>query len=74
MQNPVNERGLFRPSDLARLQRVFDEACRRSDVLPDSPEARDMALSMLALYGTGMADEKLLVEAILVNRPGARSA
>lgn len=71
MQKPVNDRGLFRPSDLARLQRVFDEACRQCNVPPESPEARDMALTLLALHTAGITDEQRLVEALLKPPPDA---
>ncbi|WP_315919135.1 hypothetical protein [Mesorhizobium sp. SP-1A] len=74
MQKPVNDRGLFRPPDLARLQRAFDEACRCRGLLPDSPEARDMALTLLALHTSGVTDERRLLEALLAPPPDAMIA
>ena len=64
MPKSVYDRGLLRPAEVARLQRVFDRACRLRGVRPESPEAREFALNILALHGAGMADETMLVDAV----------
>ena len=33
MPKSVYDRGLLKPADIARLQRVFDEACKRREAL-----------------------------------------
>lgn len=70
----VHDRGLMKPAEVARLQRVFDETCRRREALPDSPEAREIALTLLALYNAGMVEEAMLVEAVGFRRPATKSA
>ncbi len=57
----IHDRGLLRPVDLAKLQRVFDKACRNCQALPDSEEAKEIALRLLALHDAGLVDENLLV-------------
>ena len=42
MSKSVYDRGLLKPADIARLQRVFDEACLKREAHPDSPEAREL--------------------------------
>ena len=74
MPKSVYDRGLLKPWDLARPQRVFDETCRRQDVHPESPEARELALTLLALFNAGMADEAMLLETVGFRKPEARSA
>jgi hypothetical protein len=74
MPKAIHDRGLLRPVDIARLQRVFDEVCRRRDVLPESAEAREIALTLLALYEGGMTNEEMLLCALAFPRPEQRSA
>ena len=74
MPKSVHDRGLLKPVEIARLQRVFDEACRRREAHPDSSEAREVALTLLALHNAGMLDEDLLMEAVGFRRPEAKSA
>ena len=74
MPKPIHDRGLHRPADIALLQRVFDEVCRRREVLPETPEAREIALTLLALYEGGMTDEAILLSATAFPRPEQRSA
>ena len=74
MPRAVYDRGLLRPSDIARLQRVFDKACRARDVVPDSEDGRELALTLLALHNAGMVDEDVLSAAIVYNPPEARTA
>ena len=74
MSKSVYDRGLLKPADIARLQRVFDEACLRREALPDSPEAREIALNLLALHNAGMVDEEMLMEAVGFRRLEPKSA
>lgn len=74
MPKSVYYRGLLRPDDIARLQRVFDEACSRRDVHPDSAEAREIALNLLALHNAGMVDEDMLMETVGFRRLEPKSA
>ena len=60
MPKSVYDRGLLKPADIARLQRVFDEACQRRQAHPDSAEAREIALTLLALHNAGMSLSKLI--------------
>jgi hypothetical protein len=54
---------MLRPVDLAKLQRVFDEACRHCEAEPGSDEAKEIALRLLALHDAGLVEEDLLVAA-----------
>jgi hypothetical protein len=74
MPKSIYDRGLLKPDDIARLQRVFDEACRRRDVHPDSAEAREVALNLLALHNAGMVEEDMLMEAVGFRRLEPKSA
>lgn len=74
MPRSVYDRGLLKPADIARLQRVFDEACRQRSALPESPEARELALTLLALHNAGMDNEQMLIDAVGFHRTEARSA
>ncbi|AZO49799.1 MAG: hypothetical protein EOS54_14540 [Mesorhizobium sp.] len=74
MPKSVYDRGLLKPADIARLQRVFDEACRRRQAHPDSTEAREIALNLLALHNAGMVEEDMLMEAVGFRRLEPKSA
>ena len=74
MPKAIHDRGLLRPIDIERLQRVFDEVCRRREVPPQTQEAREIALTLLALYEGGMTDEDALLSATAFPRPEQRSA
>jgi hypothetical protein len=74
MPKSVYDRGLLKPGEIARLQRVFDEACLRRGAQPDSPEAREIALTLLALHNAGMVDEEMLMEAVGFRRLEPKSA
>jgi hypothetical protein len=74
MPKSVYDRGLLKPADIARLQRVFDEACRRREAHPDSAEARDIALTLLALHNAGMLEEEILMDVVGFRRLDVRSA
>ena len=74
MPRSVYDRGLLKPDDIARLQRVFDAACLRRDALPDSDDAREIALNILALHNAGMVDEDMLLDTVGFRRLEARSA
>ena len=74
MPKSIYDRGLLRPADIARLQRVFDEACKRREAHPDSADARELALTLLALHNAGMVDEKMLMEAVGFRRLEPKSA
>ncbi|MFB9982356.1 hypothetical protein ACFSQQ_31745 [Mesorhizobium kowhaii] len=74
MPKSVYDRGLLKPSEVATLQRVFDEACRRREVHPESAEARELALTLFALHNAGMIDEDMLMEAVGFRRLEPKSA
>jgi hypothetical protein len=74
MPKSIYDRGLLKPDDIARLQRVFDEACRRREAHPESAEARELALTLLALHNAGMVDEEMLMEAVGFRRLEPKSA
>lgn len=74
MSKSVYDRGLLKPADIARLQRVFDEACLRRAARPDLPEAREIALTLLALHNAGMVDEEMLTDAVGFRRLEPKSA
>jgi hypothetical protein len=74
MPKSVYDRGLLKPSDIAKLQRVFDEACKRREAIPDSVEAREIALNLLALHNAGMVEEDMLMEAVGFRRLEPKSA
>lgn len=68
MPKSIYDRGLLKPSEVAKLQRVFDRTCAVRGESPDSPEARDIALSIMALYHAGMEDETALSDALSFRR------
>ncbi|MBZ9737991.1 MULTISPECIES: hypothetical protein [unclassified Mesorhizobium] len=74
MPKSIYDRGLLKPDEVATLQRVFDEACRRRQAHPESAEARELALTLLALYNAGMVDEETLTEAVGFRRLEPKSA
>ncbi|WP_457151285.1 hypothetical protein [Mesorhizobium sp. P5_C1] len=74
MPKSVYDRGLLKPAEVATLQRVFDEACRRREAHPESAEARELALTLLALHNAGMVEEDMLIEAVGFRRLEPKSA
>lgn len=74
MPKSIYDRGLLKPDDIARLQRVFDEACRQREAHPELTEARELALTLLALHNAGMVDEEMLMEAVGFRRLEPKSA
>jgi hypothetical protein len=74
MPKSVYDRGLLKPADIARLQRVFDEACQRREAHPDSAEAREIALTLLALHNAGLIEEDMLMETVGFRRLEPKSA
>jgi len=74
MTKSVYDRGLLKPAEVATLQRVFDEACRRREAHPESAEARELALTLLALHNAGMVEEDMLIEAVGFRRLEPKSA
>ncbi|KAA3441830.1 hypothetical protein C7I87_33710 [Mesorhizobium sp. SARCC-RB16n] len=74
MPKSIYDRGLLKPDEVATLQRVFDEACRRREAHPESAEARELALTLLALYNAGMVEEEMLTEAVGFRRLEPKSA
>lgn len=70
MARSIYDRGLLKPFDIAKLQRVFDEACLARKADPESQEARDLALNILALHDAGMEDEQALRNAVSFRLPG----
>lgn len=73
MARSIYDRGLLRPSDIARLQRVFDATCEQRSAHPDSSEAREVALTVLALHNAGMHDEQMLLDAMAFPRLEAKA-
>ncbi|MFD2053911.1 hypothetical protein ACFSQT_12680 [Mesorhizobium calcicola] len=74
MPKSVYDRGLLKPAEVATLQRVFDEACRRREAHPESTEARELALTLLALHNAGMVEEDMLMEVVGFRRLEPKSA
>ena len=74
MPKSVYDRGLLKPAEVATLQRVFDEACRRREAHPESAEARELALTLLALHNAGMVEEDMLMEVVGFRRLEPKSA
>jgi|GEM_PF-1568920 len=74
MPKSIYDRGLLKPAEVATLQRVFDEACRRREAHPESPEARELALTLFALHNAGMVDEDMLMAAVGFRRIEPKSA
>ena len=74
MPKSVHDRGILRPVDIEKLRRIFDEACVLVGANPDSEEAREIALTILALHNAGMVDEETLRDAVCFPRPESRSA
>ena len=74
MPKSIYDRGLLKPADIAMLQRVFDEACRQREAHPDSADARELALTLLALHNAGMVEEDMLIEAVGFRRLEPKSA
>ncbi len=68
------DRGLLRPTEVAKLQRVFDQACVTRHVVPDSENGRELALTLLALHNAGMVDEELLTAAVAFSPPERKRA
>ena len=64
MPKSIHDRGVLKPADMAMLQRVFDDACRIAEIDPASGEARETALTILALHNAGMVDEQILHDSI----------
>ena len=59
---------------MAKLQRVFDRSCLSREILPDTDDAKDVALTLLALYNAGMTNEEMLMEAVAFPRLDSKSA
>lgn len=74
MPSSIYDRGVLKPADIAKLQRVFDEACRAGQIEPGSGSARETALTILALYNAGLVDEQSLRSAVCFDRPDKKSA
>jgi len=68
MAIPVHSRGHLKPSDTAKLRRVLEEACRSRQAEPDSEEAKEVAMTLLALFNAGMVDEDRLMDAVAFRR------
>lgn len=74
MPKSVYDRGLLKPDEVAKLKRVFDEACLRRDIEPSSEEARELALTVLALHNAGMINEDELTATVGFRRIHAKVA
>jgi hypothetical protein len=74
MPNSVYDRGILKPADIAKLRKIFDEACALIEIEPDSGDAREIALTILALHNAGMVEEETLRNAVCYRRPVSRSA
>ena len=56
--------GIFEPSDLKILQRVFDQSCIDRGYAQDSEEAKELAAVIVDLFHAGFASEAQLSEAV----------
>ena len=68
MPKRFEERGLLKPHEVSRLQRVLSKACASRNIEPSSEEARELALTLLALHDAGMEDEDMLADAVAFPR------
>jgi hypothetical protein len=55
------------PLDLALLEQVFDEACARNKVEPDSPAASNLAKALMAAFEKGIQDKADLLSAVTIH-------
>jgi hypothetical protein len=60
--------GVFRPEDLALLQKLFDEVCEARGYAPDSEQSEYMALLIFTLFNSGFVNETSLRKALEDNR------
>lgn len=58
--NPAMISTTLKPSELALLQRVFDDLCSHRGLPGGSLAANDLAAEMIQLYQHGVRDEKSL--------------
>lgn len=65
---PIDQRGMLKPAEIAKLSRVLHEACSRRQASPDSEEAKELALTLLALHNAGMVGEADLMETVAFRR------
>jgi hypothetical protein len=56
--------GIFEPSDLKILQRVFDQSCIDRGYAQDGEEAKELAAVIVDLFHAGFASEAQLSEAV----------
>ncbi len=55
--NPATMSNTFEPSELAFLQRVFNDMCLERGLADGSSAATDLAAEMIQLYQQGVKDE-----------------
>ena len=69
MPTPIHNRGNLKRGDIAMLRRVLEIACRNRQTEPDTEEAKELALTLLALFNAGMVDEDMLMDAVAFRIP-----
>ena len=63
--NPAILTHTFEPTDLAFLQRFFDDTCAERGLAGESPAASTLAARIIKLYQQGARDEKHLQNQLL---------
>ena len=71
MSAPIHNRGNLKPADIAMLRRVLETACINRQIESGTEDAKELALTLLALFNAGMTDEDLLTTAVAFRIPGA---
>jgi hypothetical protein len=69
LQTHTSRAAALSPGELAFLQRLFDDVCRRRGIDKNSREAAVIAATMVDLYRLGVHDERQLLGML----PGTKS-
>ncbi|BCG86550.1 hypothetical protein MesoLj113c_26600 [Mesorhizobium sp. 113-3-9] len=61
--------GVLEPEDVDMCKRVFDHACRDLGLDPSSIDNQILAARILALFRSGVREERSLLAAVVRQRP-----
>ena len=61
MNSSWTNSGTFQPEEVDFLQQVFDEACRRYGVAPETEVGECLAAALLISYQAGIRDRETLI-------------
>ncbi|UCI06576.1 hypothetical protein [Mesorhizobium sp. B1-1-8] len=53
----VSKSGIAYPGDLVLLKRIYDEICEERGIVEGSPEASELAIEAMKVFGAGIFDE-----------------